>query len=133
MLGLGGVGNLHASGIPLDLPAGPVGDVAEMACFSEGAGSGERAGRFGPSLACLDPFGVVTDRVRDGLGWRFEVLEFLFGEKEVFGVFGEDHAALGADEEGAVLPLGNVLLVPDARFSIALSCGRGRSKVVLIA
>ena len=48
-------------------------------------------------------------------------------------MFGEDHADLGTDEEGAVLPLGNVLLVPDARFSIALSCGRGRSKVGLIA
>ena len=64
-VGLGGVGGGELDGVPLELLAGAVGDVAQVVGLGQPAGVLEVAGRRRAGLAGVDPLGVVAERLGD--------------------------------------------------------------------
>src|SRR5690606_18150798 len=121
-LGLGGVGGAHGVGVPLDLAADAVGDVAQVVGLGQPAGVLEVRARRLAGLAGVDPLGVVALGAGEGGFGRREALELLLGQEDVLAVVGEDHAVV-ADEQHAVVPLGDLAVRPGLGLGGALMPG----------
>ena len=81
------IASFHLFPIPIQLfISNPMGHNPQQRTFRKRTGVAEIARRAAAFLTGFDPFGVVTDRVRDGLRRSFEALEFFRRQKLVLSV-----------------------------------------------
>src|SRR6188472_3875312 len=95
---LGSIRALEQGGVPLNLLADAIGDVAEVVRLRQPAGVLEVAGGRLAGFAGVDPLGMMPLRRWNKRLGAFEVFELVFGEQQMLAVIGEEHS-LVADEE----------------------------------
>src|SRR5690606_30583253 len=98
-------------GIPLQLPAAAIGDIAQQDSLCNAHRVVEGAEGFPFTFAGVHPFLVMADRRRNTRIRRRVVLEMLFGQKLVTWITNGQHPL--AAHEDAPRPVRNVVFLKD--------------------
>src|SRR5581483_12365838 len=99
LVGLGVAENAAGLGVPLQLAAGAVGDVAEQDRLAQEAAVGEVAGSRATFADGLEPFAVVTDGARNARLGRGEIAEAVLGQKLIVIVIGNEAALVTFEQD----------------------------------
>src|SRR5690349_9610949 len=103
LVGFRTVSGFEALRIPIDLPAGPKGNIPKQDSLCQGSGIVEITRCNAPRFAGFNPFTVVTDGILDERLWPFKVRKVFFGKQGMFVVSRDQHSFL-THKEGSIAP-----------------------------